>query len=1050
MFKRVIVIFLVSFVFAAFIPLSMLKGGEQTHNPRVRHGVLDLSSWQQDQIDRMKLDGEWEFYWNQLLTPRDFKQANLTRPRYSTFQKVPSPWNGTIIDGKPLPAYGAATYRMVLKHLPNDGIFAIKKTNIRFSSTIYVNGQKLFEDGKPSLNPKTYLAGNIPQMAFFSAESGDVEIIVQVANFDYINAGIPVSLYFGEQTAMVQDQKATLAREFSTLAVLSFLAIIYFICYITASIYHKKDNVLLISAAICLLYALYHGLTGERTLFLFLPGFSFEALYKLKDMSSIASLILLAVFIYKSQKSIVSLKLIRAVMTVLGGFLVLVPFLPIRVYTTIQEFVILVYEILLVWLLWKAARGYIRSSTKANRLKQLLLYMAILNINLYSLDTILFAFSLKENLWVEQLYIIMFNVTMISLIILKFFEAYQTVDEMKNELLRLDRIKDDFLLNTSQQLKAPLNAIVNISDSLIQGVEGPIPKNQAQNLQAIVSSGRRLTYLVNELVDYSKIKHEDIVLFKSRLELRAVVDAVIRVQLYQLSGSQIRLINEVPDDHPPVLADSHRLIQVLHNLLGYAIRFSDYGVISVSSVVYHEQAQVTVKCAGSVIAAEQQERIIQTFQQLDDPEFHAEGGHGLGLTTTKKLIELHGGTLQIHADLGDGMSFVFTLPLAGPYPDRGPKEMAESNKHDDTAYRSDVVAYPLYFQGHRDETILVVENDFANLQAIYNLLKLEGYSVVMANRGQMALEELGKDMSFSLIILDKTLPDMTGYEWLNQIRARFNPFELPVLMLMDGSRVSDMKMSIECGANDFVGAPFEAEELMARVRSLTNLKASVKNAKDTEIAFLRSQINPHFLYNALNSIAELCVEAPGQAEELTLELSTYLRSSFDFKPLDSMTTLSSELQLVGAYATIEKARFGTRLEVEYEVDADPMLPMPPLILQPLVENAIRHGLMSNLKGGTVKVTVKEGTDSMVHFAVQDNGCGMSPQKRNELLQAGRNSKGVGFWNIRQRIQLLYGSSIAIESTVGVGTKVSFTIPGKSKATQAEQEASYAAGHDRGR
>ncbi|CAK4829776.1 unnamed protein product [Aphanomyces euteiches] len=199
-------------------------------------------------------------------------------------------------------------------------------------------------------------------------------------------------------------------------------------------------------------------------------------------------------------------------------------------------------------------------------------------------------------------------------------------------------------------------------------------------------------------------------------------------------------------------------------------------------------------------------------------------------------------------------------------------------------------------------------------------------------------------------------------------------------------------------------------------------------AKDAEIAFLRSQIKPHFLYNTLNSIADLCKTEPNKAEELTLDLSEFLRSSFDFKQLDSLTTIEHELELVKAYTNIEKARFGARLCVEYDVDANLEIGIPALILQPLVENAIRHGLMTSLRGGTVKISIKNEVDAIVSFAVEDNGCGMSETKREEVLQPDVNKKGVGLWNISQRIKLLYGYTLRIESAEGMGTKVFFDIP----------------------
>jgi sensor histidine kinase YesM len=222
-------------------------------------------------------------------------------------------------------------------------------------------------------------------------------------------------------------------------------------------------------------------------------------------------------------------------------------------------------------------------------------------------------------------------------------------------------------------------------------------------------------------------------------------------------------------------------------------------------------------------------------------------------------------------------------------------------------------------------------------------------------------------------------------------------------------------------------------------------KQMQSEAKGAEIAFLRSQIKPHFLYNALNSIAQLCIDEPNKAEELTLDLSQYLRSSFDFKQLDTLTTLENELELIKAYINIEKARFGVRLNVEYEVDANLDIGIPALILQPLVENAIRHGLMSSLRGGTVKISVKKEADAIVSFVVEDNGCGMSEKKQEEILKPDVNKKGVGLWNISQRIKLLYGNNLRVESAEGIGTKVFFDIP----ATDPDWRVKHAASHYRG-
>ncbi|GAA3401383.1 ATP-binding protein [Paenibacillus hodogayensis] len=998
----------------------------------VREGVMDLGTWNPDRDKIVRLDGEWEFYWDRLLTPDDFRQQSLPSvPGNVAYMHVPSTWNGNNVDGTSLPPYGAATYRMVLKHLPFSGVFALKKTNIRFSSRIYVNGQELLEDGLPARNKQSYRSGNRPQIGVFASDGGEVEIVVQVANHDYINAGIAVSLMFGKQSDLLEQQQKELAREFALLAILGTLALIYFICFVVAAIYRKKDNSLLLLALMCLIYGLYNSLMGERPFFLLVSGISFEALYKFKDVLSIVSCMVLAIFFHHQQKSIISLKLTQIVSLVLGVFAMLIPFLSIGQYTMIQYYIVVFYSLLQIWLLVKAGFLFV-GSEQANRLKSLLLYMAVLMVNIYSIDTILFALGVIDNIWVGRSCIIILNIIMIFLVVLRFFEAYHTIDEMKNELLRLDRIKDEFLSNTSHELRTPLNAMVNISESLLKGVGGEVNEVQAQNLSIIWNSGRRLTHLVNELLDYSKLKHGDIQLHPSDLNLDAYVESVIQLHRFLLTGTGTKLVNRVPEHLPPIYADGNRLIQILHNLIGNAIKFCDEGVVEVSAVGIGEWVEVTVSDTGIGIDPHMQERIFMDYEQGEHVGTSRYGGTGLGLGITKRLVELHGGQIHVSSSPGHGSTFTFTLPLASTEQELDGTEKLPTIEEVFPPHvgKPPYWAYPLTIEGEKQEPILVVDDDSGNLQSMINLFKLEGHTIIVANRGELALQLLSSRHDLYLVVLDITMPDLSGFEVLKRIRERFSLFELPVLMLTARSRSEDIRLALELGANDFVGKPFESEELMARVKSLLRLKSSVKLARDAEIAFLRSQIKPHFLYNVLTAIAELCVTNSSRAEEVTLQLSSYLRNSFDFKQLDAMTTLESELELVKSYVAIEQARFGPRLQVEYEVDANPHLLIPPLIIQPLVENAIRHGVRAHSKGGKVTISVKEQVDGMVALCIEDDGRGMSDSKLHAVLNPDNAAKGIGLWNITRRLRLLYGTDMRIASKEGQGTCIEIVIPAK--------------------
>lgn len=1031
--KNTILVGIISALACLLVVLSISVNND-TNNYSVSQGKLDLAQWDPQQDKLLELDGQWEFYWNQLLLSEQFqaKQSEATTHQPAYIQ-VPGSWHTLDLNPEQkLPAHGAATYRAVLTGLSPDAIYALKKMNIRFASAIYVNGKLIVEDGKPSLTEDEYHAGNQPQYASFRAsDDGSVEIIVHAANFDYINSGLAVPLLFGEQSELIYHQQKIMNREVIVITFLLLVAAIFLISYIGAAVYHKKDSTLLLLAFICLLFGLYNGLMGERALFQIVGNLPFVTFYKLKDMISLLSCIVLTVFIYQLQKSKLLLRLTYVVAAVLGFGILIIPFTSIQTYIFFQFYMVVLYQLVLIWLYLRASYMFIKSEAD-NRLRSFLIFAAILVINIYSIDMILFSTNINETVILAQIMIVTFTLISLTIVIMRFFEAYHTINVMKNELLRLDKVKDEFLSNTSHELKTPLNAIVNISESLLQGVEGKVNDKQAHNLSIVMHSGKRLSQLVNDLLDYSKIKYGDIKLYPTEIDIRPYVESVLQIHSFLLYEKPIELVNHLSQDLPAVYGDGNRLYQILHNLVGNAVKFSEQGIVEISARPVGQWLEISVRDTGIGIAAHLQKHIFNDFMQGDNAdESVRREGTGLGLSITKRLVELHGGEISLTSEPGVGSCFTFTLPIAVK-----PFLQEYRLKRDFISNRqlaaASMLQFPIVVEGENDIPILVVDDDRANLQTMINLFKLKNITMVAVNRGKAALHLLEKQQ-FSLVVLDITMPDLSGYEVLGKIRKRFSPFELPVLMLTASSRTEDIRIAMEMGANDFVGKPFESEELLARVRSLTKLKTSVQLARDAEIAFLRSQIKPHFLFNALNAIAALCITDAQRAEEMIIHLSEYLRNSFDFKQLDAMTSLENELNLVSSYVSIEQARFGTRVQVEYDIHANPNWMVPPLILQPIVENAIRHGLMSNSQGGTVTIIVKQQGLTELQLIVKDNGSGMSEAQKQKILDPKNASKGIGLWNINQRLRLLYGTEMKIDSKVGFGTKVEIVLPAQTTA-----------------
>ncbi|WP_105614067.1 sensor histidine kinase [Vallitalea okinawensis] len=206
---------------------------------------------------------------------------------------------------------------------------------------------------------------------------------------------------------------------------------------------------------------------------------------------------------------------------------------------------------------------------------------------------------------------------------------------------------------------------------------------------------------------------------------------------------------------------------------------------------------------------------------------------------------------------------------------------------------------------------------------------------------------------------------------------------------------------------------------------LSQLDYQNKLLSKAELKALQAQIQPHFLFNALNTIVSFCRTDPSKARELLLKLSYYLRTNF--KNIGDYIPIKKELEYVKAFLYIEKARFGERLVVKFEEDGDINCNIPPLILQPIVENALKHGLLPKKTGGSVVIRVAR-RDDHVKITVIDDGVGMSKDEVRCLLDHQCKKEGIGVSNVHKRLESIYGQGLHIESNEGQGTKVSMIIP----------------------
>jgi two-component system sensor histidine kinase ChiS len=474
-------------------------------------------------------------------------------------------------------------------------------------------------------------------------------------------------------------------------------------------------------------------------------------------------------------------------------------------------------------------------------------------------------------------------------------ESFEALETKNADLRRLDQLKNEFLANTSHELRTPLNGIIGIAESLVDGVTGPLPKETTANLRMIVFSGRRLANLVNNILDFSKLRHKNIELQIKSVGIREIVEVVFTLSRPLIAKKDLQFINSVSPDLPPALADENRLQQILHNLVSNAIKFTESGKIEIAATVVTEKDQslpgknndylaITVSDTGIGIANDKLDRIFEYFEQADGSTARVYGGTGLGLALTKKLVELHGGQIEVKSVENKGSQFTFTLPVASTA-----EKILLGESHPIVSRQSLIVnglsaavgedLEPTTPDGPQSARfkILVVDDEIVNLQVLINQLSLAHYAITKATNGIEALAMIKEGYKPDLILLDVMMPKMTGYEVCRKIREQFPVNELPILMLTARNQVSDLVEGLNSGANDYLTKPISKNELMVRIR--THLELANLN-----IAYGR--FVPHQFLHFLNKESIVDVQLGDQVQQ---------EMSILFSDIRSFTTLSENM-----------------------------------------------------------------------------------------------------------------------------------------------------------
>jgi signal transduction histidine kinase/ActR/RegA family two-component response regulator len=387
----------------------------------------------------------------------------------------------------------------------------------------------------------------------------------------------------------------------------------------------------------------------------------------------------------------------------------------------------------------------------------------------------------------------------------------QEVREANKNVVAAAKAKENFLTTMSHEMCTPMNAVIGITNILLD--ENPTGK-QTEHLKNLKFSGEVLLNIINEVLDFSKISTNKLELFKEPIHIQEFLDRI--TNSYRQSNSNQNVIifqdQQLQKLEHLVLLDKTRFSQILTNLIGNAFKFTNVGSIVLRSRIKENTADMVkitfqIEDTGIGIPKEKLESIFESFSQVNNEINREHEGTGLGLTITKNLIELKGGKIEVTSTEGKGSTFTFTLELGK---EEKIKKVQEPSASSDKIFQS----------GIEGKKILLVEDNKLNQLVAKKVLNKFKVEIALAENGLEAVDMVQQD-KYDLILMDIHMPLMDGLEATRSIRALEDPFfkQIPIVALSADAYSDKVQATTESGMNDYLAKPFKPEALFQKIKS---------------------------------------------------------------------------------------------------------------------------------------------------------------------------------------------------------------------------------------
>lgn len=391
--------------------------------------------------------------------------------------------------------------------------------------------------------------------------------------------------------------------------------------------------------------------------------------------------------------------------------------------------------------------------------------------------------------------------------------------------------KEEFLANMSHEIRTPMNAILGFA-KLLQ--ETNVSDVQAEYLNAIDTSGEALMSIINDILDLSKIEAGGLNFEQRDFSLGELLRSIRQIFQAKVKEKKLRFHTSVGPGVPDKLSgDSVRLNQVLLNLVGNALKFTEAGEIDLEVKLLNLDDQKArllfeVTDTGIGIAQEKQANIFQSFTQASGDTTRKYGGTGLGLTICKRIVELQGGKIGLQSDLGEGATFFFELDFTASSSEQSEQKIKGQKEPD-----QEIISLVL-----PDLNILVAEDNPMNQLLVTRILEGLEINYTLAGSGKEALD-LATEKSFDLVLMDIQMPGMDGYEASRRIRSLNDPkrSQIPIIAMTAHAFAEEQAKCLQSGMNDFIPKPFKPDDLRRKLNQVANGSWTPSTTVKTQLVY---------------------------------------------------------------------------------------------------------------------------------------------------------------------------------------------------------------------